>query len=353
MIQLTPTEISKLEGIVMAGGLTREADVVRVPVRPSDPELASAWKRYLARNYDSLVAMAQRICGPLDLILFDGNTVTVCRHPQTRMAPERIRNEVFSQLSERLFGRTQSPAQWSKMARESAEPVVLTFPDNDEEMTPQMEAAVRLIMGQAAPEEAPPPPEPEAAPAKPPLDVKMQKVVRGAGQSAVWLRASQPSAKAGEMRRDYFRADADIVEFDIQLAFQAAEIANRMMRENQPGVQLMFPLNINTLRTHIHRQKIVTALRDLDGAAALRMEPVLVRCETGVPQSVISEAAGYMRKTFGLVWVFAGRNADPRTFLWSDSRMGLVVSGADTPKPQMDAWRAATEKAGWQLGVLS
>jgi hypothetical protein len=115
----------------------------------------------------------------------------------------------------------------------------------------------------------------------------------------------------------------------------------------------MFPVNINVLRKPDHRQRLVAALKEVDPRNAVRMEAVLVRCEAGVPQSSIAEAAGYLRKAFGLVWVFAGRNADPRTFLWSDLKMGLVISGADTPRTTIDAWRAAADKAGWQLGVLS
>jgi hypothetical protein len=68
---------------------------------------------------------------------------------------------------------------------------------------------------------------------------------------------------------------------------------------------------------------------------------------------VIVEAAGYLRKTFGMVWIFAGRHSDPRNLFWADSKMGVLFGSADAAKGQLDAWRAAAEKHGWQIGVLS
>lgn len=357
MLQLTPAERAKLEGIVAAGGLTDEADVVRVPVAPPDADTAAVWKRYLSRNHESLVAITQRLCGPLDLILIEGEMVTVCRHPQTRKPPERIQAEVHALLSERLFGRPVSAAQAAKILRSGKLPglkIQMDPPSDEEGLAPEMETALRLIAGEPAPPEPEPEPEPEEVKKpEPALELKMQRVVRGPGVNAVWLKPSHPTLRVGEPQRDYFRSAVDLVEFDIALAVQAADIARRMIAERQPPVQLMFPMNINGLRRPEHRALIVTRLRELDPRNAARMEPVLVRCETGVPASVVAEAAGYLRKTFSQVWVFAGRNADPRTFPWSDMKMGVLVSGADVPKPAMELWRATAEKAGWQLGVLS
>jgi hypothetical protein len=356
MLQLTPAERAKLEGIVAAGGLTDQADVVRVPVAPPDEDTAAVWKRYLSRNHDSLVAITQRVCGPLDLILIDGEVVTVCRHPQTRKAPERIQAEVLALLSERLFGRVVSPMQAAKLMRSRPTPglkIQMAPPVDEEALPPEMENALRLIAGEEliAPEPEPVPEEPKKL--EPALELKMQRVVRTPGINAVWLKASHPAPKPGEPQRDYFRSAVELVDFDIALAQQTEDIAKRMVAERQPPVQLMFPINVNGLRRPEHRSLIVTKLRGLDDRYAARMEPVLVRCEAGVPASVVAEAAGYLRKTFNQVWVFAGRNADPRSFPWSDMKMGVLLSGTDVPKPAMEVWRQTAEKAGWQLGVLA
>jgi hypothetical protein len=355
MVQLSPADRAKLEGIVAAGGLTSPADVVRVPVAPSDPDVAAVWKRYLNRNFDSLVAMTQRICGPMDLVLFDGDVVTVCRHPHTRKRPEHIRAEVFAQLSEKLFGRPDAGGSWARAMGAQATalpPMDIQLPQEAEAPSPELEAAMRLISGQAPEPEVKPAPAPVEKPAAS-LEVSTQKVVRSSGPPAIWIKSATPTQKAGEPRRDYFRADADLAEFDIALLRQTETIAGQMIKAKAPAAQLMFPVNINVLRKPEHRQRLVAALKEVDPRNAVRMEAVLVRCETGVPQSVIAEAAGYLRKAFGLVWVFAGPSADPRTFLWSDLKMGLVVSGRDAPKATLDAWRAAADKAGWQLGILS
>lgn len=351
MMQLNPAQRAKLEGIVAAGGLTKPADVVRVPVAPSDPEVAAVWQRYLTRNYDSLVAMAQRICGPLDLVLFDGNTLTVCRHPRTQTAPDRVRAEMTAHVRERLFGRVDSPGAFSRMAfaEPPSEPIAISLgQDKDETLSPELETALRVISGL---EQEPPPPAPVVAPVERPIELKMQRVNRGPGHAAVWMRSVTPEPN-GAGQKDYFRPDNDLVAFDIALMNQTAQVARRMLEDKAPPVQLMFPVNINGFRNVQHRQTLIAALRDMDNRAAVRMEPVLVRCETGVPQSAIAEAAGYLRNTFNLVWVFAGRNTEPRTFLFSDLKMGVMVSGGDPGRASVETWRVAAEKIGWQCAVL-
>jgi hypothetical protein len=355
MVRLTPAARAKLEGIVAAGGLKQPADVVRVTVAPSDPDVAAVWGRYLKRNFDSLVAMAERICDPMDLVLFDGETVTVCRHPKTTKAPERVQREVAMQFNEKLFGRHDGRPLAAMLARTAnAAPLRLIVdkrPD-EEALPPELESAIALISGDVEPPKPPPvekqkPPEPP-----PPPDVKMQRVTVGLGQTAIWVKpgVSAPRSNAGD---DYFRSAMALVQFDVALAMQTADIAKRMIADRAPPVQLMFPVNINGLRRPEHRAVLVTGLRDIDGRAAQRMDPVLVRCEQGVPQSVIVEAAGYLRKTFGMVWIFAGRHSDPRNLFWADSKMGVLFGSADAAKGQLDAWRAAAEKHGWQIGVLS
>lgn len=346
MMQLTAAQRAKLERIVAAGGLTDEADVVRVPVSPPDPDLATAWKRYANRNYDSLVALAERVCGPLDLVLFDGDTLTVCRHPKSGVKADRLRAEVFLQVGERLFGEVT----WSAMEDGAQPRLKITL---GEEAPPSLAPALRLISGQPEPElqpVAPPAPE-KAEPASKAADVTMRRVQTPTGKSAVWV--SSPMQPAELAHRDYHRPDADLLKLDLSIISQAAGIAQRMIAEGAPPVQLMFPININNFRKPAHRIELLAALRKISVANAARLEPVLVRCEQGAPQSVVMEASGYLRASFNLVWVYAARTSDPRNYLWADMRMGVLVDSAHARENGLSAWRLAAEKNGWAIAILS
>jgi len=377
MLQLTTLERALLKGIVEAGGLRQLSDIVRLSIAPAQVEDEARWQRYLSLQGDGILMLAKQICGPDDLVLFDGRLVTVMLHPVPKRDADALRMELIARLTDRLAGIPEIPVSrlllqhdppsnllhWISAVGQAASQAAAS------DVSPNPIGAAKVV----AAHDVTSTPNTECAPVQADqrvsadpyegLDLiedtsfELQSVVRHHGTMGAFVRLNLPML--GQDSRRYFEPDESLAMCDVRAIQEAGRLAFRQLREKrQKPTPIMFPLNINNLRKSEFRHRILFELRQTPRPVCALMEPVFVRCIPGMPQSALLEVTGYLNAYFSRMWVFASGLSDPKRYRWPETRVGVIVDGLTSLNgvkriASVQAWRTMAGKQRCPLAVLS